>query len=83
MAKLDVKAFAFAGGIIWGLSVLILTWCEIAGYGSISAMDVVRSYYIGYSVTPLGSLLGLIYGFFDAGIGCAIFALLYNRLSGK
>jgi hypothetical protein len=81
--KLNVKAFALAGGIIWGASILILTWFEIWGYGDMIAAGIVRNYYIGYSLTPLGSLIGAVYGFFDAGIGCAVFALLYNKLLSK
>ncbi|MBU0570875.1 MAG: STAS domain-containing protein [Candidatus Omnitrophica bacterium] len=77
--KLDVKGFALAGGILWGASVFLITWMKIIGYGS--ALDVIKSYYIGYSVTPLGSIIGAVYGFFDFGIACAIFALLYNKLA--
>lgn len=81
--KLNVKAFALAAGIIWGASILILTWLEIWGYGSYLAASIVREYYIGYSVSPAGSIIGAVYGFFDAGIGCALFALLYNKLAGR
>jgi len=77
--KLDVKGFALAGGILWGLSVFTITWLKIAGYGS--ALEVIKSYYLGYTVTPLGSAIGAVYGFFDAGIGCLLFAILYNKLS--
>jgi len=80
MGKLNVKAFALAGGILWGASMFILTWLEIAGYGSVVASIMVKSYYIGYSVTPIGSVIGAVYGFVDAGIGCGIFALIYNKL---
>jgi len=79
--KLDVKAFALAGGIFWGASLFILTWFNVWGYGSIEASSIVKSYYIGYSVSPLGSLMGAVYGFFDAGIGCGIFAIIYNKLA--
>ncbi len=79
--KLSVKAFALAGGILWGLAVFILTWLKIMGYGG--ELTLIKSYYIGYSVTPLGSVIGAVYGFFDAGIGCAIFVLLYNKLAEK
>ena len=83
MVKLNVKAFALAGGILWGASLLILTWLDIWGYGSGAAEGMAKAYYIGFSVTPVGSLIGLVYGFFDAGIACAVFALIYNKLSGK
>jgi len=81
--KLNVKAFALAGGILWGSSMFVLTWFSIWGYGSIEAASVAKSYYIGYTVSPVGSLLGAVYGFLDVGIGTAIFALLYNKLTGK
>lgn len=81
--KLDVRAFGLAGGIIWSASVFILTWLGIWGYGSVDAASMVRSYYIGYSVSPVGSIIGAVYGFFDAGIACTLFALLYNRLTKK
>jgi len=81
--KLNVKALALAGGILWGASICVLTWCSILGYGGVDALSMVKSYYIGYSVTPIGSIIGAVYGFFDAGIGCAIFALLYNLFVGK
>ena len=76
--KLDAKSFGLAGGILWGASVFVITWMKILGYGS--ALDVIKSYYIGYSVTPLGSIIGAVYGFFDMGIACILFALLYNKL---
>ena len=79
--KLNLKAFALAGGILWGASMFILTWLNMWNYGNIDALNMVKSYYIGYSVTPIGSLIGAVYGFFDAGIGCGIFALIYNKLT--
>ena len=83
MAKLNVKAFALAGGILWSASIFVLTWLGVWNYGSNIGAAMVKSYYIGYTVSPVGSLIGAFYGFFDAGIACVIFALLYNKLSGK
>ena len=81
--KLNVKAFGLAGGILWSASLFVLTWAGIMGYGSLNAATIAKAYYVGYSVTPIGSIIGAIYGFFDAGIGCALFALLYNKLTEK
>jgi hypothetical protein len=81
--KLDVKAFGIAGGILWSASMFVLTWLGIWGYGSLSAASIAKAYYVGYSVSPAGSVIGAIYGFFGAGIGCALLALLYNRLVKK
>ena len=81
--KLNVKAFSLAGGIIWGGSMFVLTWFSILGYGSQDAAAIAKSYYMGYSVSPMGSVIGAVYGLFDAGIGCGIFALLYNKIAEK
>ncbi|MFH1380976.1 MAG: hypothetical protein ABIH57_02260, partial [Candidatus Omnitrophota bacterium] len=61
----------------------ILTWLQIWGYGSVTADVMAKAYYIGYSITPIGSLLGAVYGFIDAGIACAVFALIYNKFAAK
>ena len=84
--KLNVKAFALAGGILWGASMFIITWWVMqfpatVGISENVAQYIGKTYYIGYELTPKGSVIGAGYGFFDAGIGCAIFALLYNKLS--
>ena len=79
--KLNVKAFGLAGGLLWGASMFLLTWLGLMGYGSQEAGSIARAYYVGYSVTPIGSLIGAAYGFFDAGIGCTIFALIYNKFA--
>jgi hypothetical protein len=34
-------------------------------------------------MTPVGSLVGMVWGLVDAGIGGAIFAWLYNLMSKK
>jgi hypothetical protein len=47
------------------------------GIGFVSALGKI---YIGTQPTLLGALLGLVYGFCDAGIGFFIFAWLYNKL---
>ena len=79
--KLNVSAFALASGIIWGLGLFALTWWIIAFDGSTHEITLIGRVYRGYDISPLGSLVGLVWGFFDALIGGAIFAWLYNWLS--
>jgi hypothetical protein len=79
--KLQVIPFALAGGTVWSLGLFILTWMNILGYGE--SFTVIKSYYIGYSVTPLGSVIGAAWAFVDAGICCAVFALVYNLFAKK
>jgi hypothetical protein len=81
--KLNVKAFALTSGILWALGLFFLTWWIIAFDGTAAGPTLIGRLYRGYSISPLGSVIGLIYAFFDGLVGGAIFAWLYNRLSGS
>ncbi len=80
--KLNVKAFALSCGLIWGLAILAGTWWIIAFDGATAERTFLGSIYRGYNISPLGSIIGLIWGLADGGIGGAIFAWLYNCLVG-
>ncbi len=80
--KLNIRAFALAFGLIWGLGLFCLTWWIIAFDGSSTAPNLISSVYRGYTVTPLGSVIGLAWAFPDGLIGGAIFAWLYNKIAG-
>jgi hypothetical protein len=79
--KLNTKAFALTCGIIWGLGLFFLTWWMIAFGGATGEKTIIGKIYIGYSISALGSFIGLVWGFVDALIGGAIFAWLYNRIA--
>ncbi len=81
--KLNVKAFALTCGIFWAVSVFFITWWLIALYGASGARTLLGLFYLGYSVSPVGSIIGLIWGFFDGLISGAIFAWLYNFIAGR
>ncbi len=76
--KLNVKAFALACGILWGLGLFLLTWWIIAFDGVTHEVTMIGRLYRGYTISPAGSLLGLLYGFVDAFIGGAVLARLYK-----
>ncbi len=81
--SLNAKAFGLTAGIIWGLALLLTTMISIStGYATMF-LNIFVSIYPGYSISPLGSIIGLIYGFLDACIGFYIFARIYNRLDTK
>ncbi len=81
--KLDVKAFTFAFGIIWGISLFLLTWWLIFFEGPTGDPTLIGRLYRGYTISYTGSFIGLIWGFFDgAGFGL-VFSLLYNALIKK
>ncbi len=78
--KLDVKAFAIACGLIWGFGLFALTWWIMAFDGATGQTTLVGQLYRGYSISPVGSLIGLVWATVDGFIGGAIFAWLYNLI---
>ncbi len=80
---LNVKAFALSFAIWWGVGIFLLTWWIIAFGGPSTDPTFLGRIYIGYAVTPLGSVIGLVWGFVDGLIGGAIFAWLYNFIAAK
>ena len=81
--KLNIKSFALTCGIIWGLGLFFLTWWIIAFDGITEEQTLIGKLYRGYTVSPIGSVIGLAYAFFDGSIGGAAFAWLYNRMAGS
>jgi hypothetical protein len=77
---LDPKAFGLAAGIMWGAMMLIMTVLAIyTGYGA-GLMTAISKLYPGYTVSFGGAIIGTVFGFIDAFVGCYIFAWLYNKL---
>ena len=81
--KLNVRAFALTCGLIWGFGLLVLTWWVMLFDGATGQTTFIGQVYRGFNISPGGSLLGLIWGFFDGLIGGAVFAWLYNVLVGR
>ena len=79
--KLNIKSFALTCAILWGLGVLLGTWWIIILDGSTYDPTIVGRVYRGFNLSFTGSIIGLIWGFFDGLIGGAIFAWLYNIMS--
>jgi hypothetical protein len=79
--KLDLKAFSLTCGIIGGLGLFVLTWWIIMYEGVTGEPTMIGMVYRGYSISPMGSFVGLAYGVVDGIIGGLIFAWLYNKLS--
>ncbi len=79
--QLNASKFGLAGGIFWAAVVfvctLVATW---TGFTAAWLNAFVATLYPGYTVSISGSVIGLIYGFFDGLIGCWLFATLYNKL---
>jgi len=62
--RLNVKALALTAAIGWGVAVFLTTWwLIILGSGGVSM--ILTRVYPAYQVTPLGSIIGLVWGFVD------------------
>ena len=81
--KLNVKAFALTCGLVWGIGILLITWWIIAWDRVSGDVTFLGRVYRGYSISPLGSVIGLVWGLFDGAIGGAIFAWVYNFFAAR
>ena len=81
--KLNVKAFAFTCAIFFGVGLFITTWWIIVFGGATGEPTFIGRVYLGYCISPLGSVIGLVWAFVDGLIGGAIFAWLYNLITAR
>lgn len=79
--RLNVKSFALTSGLVWGIGLFLLTWWVIALDGVTTEPTLIGRLYRGYCISPMGSIIGLIWAFIDGLIGGAIFSWLYNLIS--
>jgi len=82
-AKIQATALAIVFGLICGLGLFGMTaWLLIMGGQNIGAhLSLLSNYFIGYSVTWPGSLIGLIYGTIVGGIVGWVIGKIYNRIA--
>jgi len=78
--KLNVRAFAVAFALWWGVGIFLGTWWVIATGGATGEPTFLARLYLGYAISPMGSVIGLAWGAADGLIAGAIFAWLYNAL---
>lgn len=83
--RLNIKALAIAGAILWGGAVFLtglanLTW---AGYAE-PFLKLIASVYPGYDAAgSFGDLIvGTLYSLADGAVGGLVFGWLYNRFAG-
>jgi hypothetical protein len=81
--RLDIKAFALTFALFWGIALFAVTWWIMAFEGASGDATLVGRVYLGYSISPLGSLVGLVWALVDGLIAGAIFAWLYNTLADR
>ena len=77
---MSIRAFALTTGIFGAATMFFLSWWLILIGNADGPVTLLERIYIGYSFTPMGSVIGALWGFVDFGIGGAIFAWLYNKI---
>jgi hypothetical protein len=80
--KLNMPAFALSCALVWGFGLFLLTWWIIAFDGASEEITLTGRIYRGYTLTPAGSAVGLLWGLVDGLLGGLIFGWSYNWLSG-
>ena len=83
MDKLNVRALALAGGVLWGFYMLFIGWSAwLLGWGT-DFVVTMSSVYIGFRPTFVGGIVGAIWGFIDGAIAGVIIAWVYNVVPRK
>ena len=77
--KLSIKAMAIAGAIVGGLGLFLATWWIILMDGPHDGPVFLSKIYRWYSISPLGSFIGCLWGAVDGAAGGAGFAWIYNQ----
>jgi len=80
---IDPVRLGLAGGLIWGITVFVVTLISLANGYAVDFLMILASVYPGYSISVNGSLLGFLYGFADAFVGLFILGWVYNLLGPK
>lgn len=81
--RLNIRAFGVTCAFVWGLGLFFLTWWVIAFDGATGEVTLLGRIYRGYNISPIGSVIGLVWAFADGLIGGVVFAWLYNILATR
>jgi hypothetical protein len=80
--RLNVSAFALTSALLWGVGLFAFTWWVIVLDGASGEPTLIGRLYRGYSLSPAGSVIGVLWALPDGLLFGAIFACLHNSLSG-
>ena len=81
--KLNIKAFALAAGLVWGINWFFLTWFMILFDGITHEITIIGRMYRGWTLSPVGSIVALLWGFLDGFLIGLLVAWIYNKLAPK
>lgn len=80
--RLNGSILGIVLGITFGFIIFVATnWLVIKGGSNVgSHLSLLSQFFIGYSVTFIGSLIGLFYGFLTGFTSGFLIAWIYNRI---
>ena len=77
---MSIRTFALTAGIFGAATMFFLSWWLMLTGNAEGPTTLLERVYIGYSFTPMGSLIGAVWGFFDFAIAAAVAAWLYSKI---
>ena len=80
---MSIRSVGLTAGIFGAASMFFLAWWLIFTGNAEGPITLFERIYIGYSFTPMGSIIGAAWGFVDFGIAGALFAWLYNCINKR
>ena len=80
---MSIRSVGLTTGIFGAITMFLLAWWLILAGNAEGPITLVERIYIGYSFTPMGSVIGAAWGFVDFGIAGALFAYLYNLINKR
>ena len=80
---MSIRSVGLTAGIFGAASMFFLAWWLIFTGNAEGPITLFERIYIGYSFTPMGSVIGAAWGFVDFGIAGALFAWLYNLINKR
>ena len=80
---MSIRSVGLTTGIFGAITMFLLAWWLILTGNAEGPITLVERVYIGYSFTPMGSVIGAVWGFVDFGIAGALFAWLYNCINKR
>ena len=80
---MSIRSVGLTTAIFGAASMFFLAWWLMLTGNAEGPVTLFERIYIGYSFTPMGSVIGAVWGFVDFGIAGALFAWLYNCINKR
>lgn len=82
--RINAKAVAISLGLMWSLGLMFISIISLLTNGYLlNISQFIETIYIGYSLSFLGILTGMVWAFLDASIAGLVFSWLYNKISAR